>query len=340
MLPNKRALDLIKIYMEKEFNSENFSKLVELLINEDLLVKTEDETFTVRSEDPEELMHSRVGALTEGISKFAIPSQVKELKNPKILDLCSGMGYNAVSALHYNIDSEIDMVEFSKEMLFLSLAINIPIKEHEIVKNAILNFFNGNSDEKIRIFNEDARITLQRNSLKKYDVVFHDAFSPLNDPVLYTVEFLKLIYEKMNDSGVLISYSSAIPFRSALVEAGFVISEGPSVGRKRGATLAYKNPNKKQISKLIRIPESDERLIALSTVGIPFFDKNLNLRSEQIIENREVEREKLKNQLGNKYYSTKKVKIGKIDENLLKIQGIGNNSSEIIKKMKKVYFKI
>ncbi|MBA2860575.1 MnmC family methyltransferase [Methanococcus maripaludis] len=337
MLPNKKALDLIKIYMKKDFTSENLKELTEKLIKLDLLIKTEDGTFTVRSDDPEELMHSRVGALKEGIEKFAVPSKVKDIKNPKILDLCSGMGYNAVSALHYNIDSKIDMVEYSKEMLFLSLALDIPMNEHLIVKNAISEFFKVNRNQKIRIFNEDARITLLRKDLKKYDCVFHDAFSPLNDPVLYTVEFLKLIYENMADSGVLISYSSSIPFRSALVECGFIISEGPAVGRKRGATLAYKNPNELQKKEIKRIPESDERLIALSGVGIPFYDKNLNLNSSEIIKNRELDRENLKNLLENKYYSTTKIKSGKIDEKLLNIQKENLNSSEIIKKMKKIY---
>uniref|UniRef100_A9A7Q6 MnmC-like methyltransferase domain-containing protein n=1 Tax=Methanococcus maripaludis (strain C6 / ATCC BAA-1332) TaxID=444158 RepID=A9A7Q6_METM6 len=338
MLPNKKALDLIKIYMEKDFTSKNLKELIKKLIESDLLVKTEDGTFTVRSEDPEELMHSRVGALTEGIEKFAVPSKVESIKNPKILDLCSGMGYNAVSALHYNINSEIDMVEYSKEMLFLSLALDIPIKEHFIVKNAISEFFKGNLNQKIRIFNEDARITLLRKDLKKYDYVFHDAFSPANDPVLYTVDFLKLIYETMTDSGVLISYSSSIPFRSALVNCGFIISEGPAVGRKRGATLAYKNPDEFQKKNIKRIPEADERLIALSTVGVPFYDKNLDLNSDEIIKNREIDRINLKNLLGNKCYSTTRIKAGKIDEKLLKIQNENLNSSEIIKKMKKIYF--
>jgi hypothetical protein len=47
----------------------------------------------------------------------------------------------------------------------------------------------------------------------------------------------------------------------------------------------------------------------------------------------------LKNLLGDKYYSTTKIKSGKIDEKLLKIQKEDLNSSEIIKKMKEIYLK-
>ncbi|AEF95577.1 MnmC family methyltransferase [Methanotorris igneus] len=342
MLPNKKAIEIIRKYMglaidNNVFERDDFDefgrKLVKELIDKNLLVKTEDGTYTLKAEDENELMHSKIGALKEAVEKFAIPSDIKGRRNPKILDLCSGFGYNAVAALHFNKDAEIDMVELCREVLFLSLCLNIPFKEHEIIKEAIKNFFKGKDAEnsKIRIFNEDARKAIKRLD-KKYDIVFHDAFSPQRDPILYTVDFLKEIYKKMNDNGVLISYSSSIPFRSGLVEAGFVISEGPSVGRKRGATIAYKNPS----FDVSRIPEVDERVIALSTVGVPYRDEHLNATKEEIIKNREIEREKFKRKLMDlgKYYSTKKIKKGNIDEEFLKIQKMDLNSSEIIKRMR------
>ncbi|EHP87045.1 MnmC family methyltransferase [Methanotorris formicicus] len=343
MLPNKKAIGIIKKYMNLAINNNFFEedfnefgkKLVRELIDKNLLVKTGDGTYTLKAEDEEELMHSKIGALKEAVEKFAIPSNIKSRKNPKVLDLCSGFGYNAVAALHFNKDAEIDMVELCREVLFLSLCLNIPFKEHEIIKNSIKNFFMGEETKnlKIRVFNEDARKVIKRLD-KKYDIVFHDAFSPQRDPILYTVDFLKEIYKKMNNNGVLISYSSSIPFRSGLVEAGFVISEGPSVGRKRGATIAYKNPS----FEVGRISEIDERVIALSTVGIPYRDVHLNAIKEEIIKNREVEREEFKRTLISlgKYYSTKRIKKGNIDNEFLKIQKMDLNSSEVIKKMRKL----
>ncbi|WP_018153665.1 MnmC family methyltransferase [Methanothermococcus thermolithotrophicus] len=369
MLPDKRGLKIINEYMSSGLNLEevkqnpygfcsvserkrgklktegfrssltSFAPIKKKLISEleklDLLVKTEDGTYTLRSEHGEELMHSRVGALTESVEKFVIPSNLENMSHPKILDLCSGMGYNAVAALHFNKDCEIDMVEISEETLFLSLCLDIPYKEHELVKECINNYFlNKNENEKkINLHVGDARKII-KNMDKKYNIVFHDAFSPQRDAVLYTVDFLKEIYKRMDDNGVLISYSSSIPFRSALVECGFVISEGPSVGRKRGATVAYKNPPSDKDIK--RISEIDERLIALSTVGVPYRDKELNLNHEEIIKNREIEREELKEKLVSvgKYISTKKIKKGDIPNEFLEVQKLGLNSSEIIRKMR------
>ncbi|AEH06981.1 MnmC family methyltransferase [Methanothermococcus okinawensis] len=357
MLPNKTALKLIRKYItifKEQRDIEEFKEeLINNLINNRMLVKTDDGTYTLVSEEKDELMHSRIGALTESVEKFVIPSNLKDMDNPKILDLCSGMGYNTIAALHFNKNCNIDMVEYSEETLFLSLCLNIPYKEHELIKELIKDYFLKNNNynnnknnlnrtnnvgacsknDKITLYLGDAR-KIVKNLNKTYNIVFHDAFSPQRDAVLYTVDFLKEIYKKMDNNSVLISYSSSIPFRSALVEVGFVLSEGAPIGRKRGITLAYKNPSLDRDLK--RISEVDERLIALSTVGVPYRDDNLNLDHDAIVINRENERKKLKEELSkiNKYYSTKKVKLGKIDEKFLNIQKLDLNSSEIIKKMK------
>ena len=55
--------------------------MVKELIDKNLLVKTGDGTYTLKSEDEEELMHSNIGALKEAVGKFAIPSDIKNRKN-------------------------------------------------------------------------------------------------------------------------------------------------------------------------------------------------------------------------------------------------------------------
>ncbi|HIP16655.1 MAG TPA: hypothetical protein EYG87_01345 [Methanothermococcus okinawensis] len=340
MLPNKVAIDIIRRYMarfEKGEDIEEFRRdLIRDLLNHGVLVKTEDGTYTLVSECKEELMHSRIGALKESVEKFVIPSNLKHIKNPKILDLCSGIGYNSIGALHYNRNCKIDMVECCKEVLFLSLCLDIPYEEHNIIKNRIKDFLEGDVNRStINIYLEDGR-----NAIKKleggYNVVFHDAFSPQRDAVLYTVDFLRKVYKKMDDNGVLISYSSSIPFRSALVEAGFILSEGHPVGRRRGITIAYKNPSPDR--KIRRISPTDERLIAISTVGIPYRDPNLNFTHEEIVEHRKLERMEFKKRLLEigRYYSTKKVKLGKVDKRFLNIQRLDLNSTQVILKMREV----
>ncbi|MBP2172695.1 MnmC family methyltransferase [Methanococcus voltae] len=413
MLPNSKATEIIDKYIRKflemlrtqeikDIHSNGLLELSKNLIDEltsneiDMLVKTDDGTYTLKSEDTDELMHSRVGALTEGIEKFAIPSMVEMRDSCNILDLCSGMGYNAMACLSKNKNCNIDMVEISKETLFLSLCLDIPLKEHELIKEAYFEFFNNFNDididkdidkdmmkkesnskrdfnGNIQVFNDDARVILQKMPNNYYDIVCHDAFSPARDPVLYTVEFLDLMYKKLKDGGMVISYSSSIPFRSALFEIGYNVYEGVSVGRKRGITIAFKgkpiyhticnndnainenkldknendNHNTNNNCELQRISEVDERLIALSSIGIPYHDEKLDKTSEEIIFNRDIMRDEFKNNLSiegyNEHdsyiYSTKRIKSGKIDEKLLKIQKNSKNSVECINLLKKELFK-
>ncbi len=359
MLPNRNSLIIINKYILK-FKNNNYTitkKLKHNLINEliknNYLIKTEDNTYTLISEDCSEMMHSNIGALKESIEKFVIPSNVDKLEKPKILDLCSGIGYNSIGALHFNKNCNIDMIEYSKETLFLSLCLDIPLTEHNIVKKAILNYFkyednsnnnsnsnsnnSNNNSNNIKIFIGDGRNIVKKLDKNTYNIIFHDGFSPQRDSVLYTVDFLKILYELLKDNGVLLSYSSSIPFRSSLIKAGFIVGEGKAVGRKRGITLAYKNPTE----KLIKINKVDERLIGLSTLKVPYRDKNLNLTHNEIIYNRDLEREKLKKKLINinKYYSTKQIKLGKIPNIYLEIQNNKNlNSNEIIKLMEKINY--
>ncbi|WP_423792481.1 MnmC family methyltransferase [Methanocaldococcus indicus] len=337
MLPREEAIRIIKKYIPRYNlnNEEDIKKqLLRELIKNNLLIKTDDNTYTLPTYG--ELMHSKVGALTESIYKFAIPSKIKFKNKPKILDLCSGLTYNAVAALHYNIESRIDLVEICEEVLFLSIFLDIPLKEHEIVKDKIREYFlNKRGIEYTSSYNNitvnvvDAREFIKSKRLE-YDVIFHDAFSPKRDPTLYTLNFLNNLYKSMKKNSVLLSYSSSIPFRAGLVESNFYITEEKSIGRKRGITLAYKNYNEGRINLV------DERVIALSINSIPYIGNE----KEEIIKNREKLKEKLKDKLikMNKYISTKRIKRGAIPEHILDIQKENLNSTLIIKKIREYYF--
>lgn len=329
MLPDLKALSLIRKIMSGP--SEDFRSIVRLLLDEDLLVATDDGSLTIRSEEKTEMMHSSVGAIRESIEKFSIPSDLKNLQNPLILDLCSGLGYNTLAALNENFQSSVHMIEISKEMIFLSRYLNNNLPYKELVNEAVdFYFYNNNESEKIKIFCEDARMYIRNVETFSYDIVFHDGFSPAHDPLLYTVDFLSFLFKSLKKDGLLLSYSSSIPFRSALVEAGFYLGEGPSIGRKRGITMASLKKDDYRVSN--RLSFSDEKLIALSSIGIPFRDHNLNMKSEEIIKNRHKERLLYKSRYSD--MTTKKIKKDLIDEYYFHIYNSFDNSRDSILAMK------
>lgn len=110
-------------------------------MNEYNFFKTEDNSTGLYSITTQDIFHSKTGALKEAYDKFIKPSFLSEkLKNKseiKILDLCSGVGYNLKAALN-EVDKQkviIDSIEINKEFLFLTPFLN------DSINNIELNFF-------------------------------------------------------------------------------------------------------------------------------------------------------------------------------------------------------
>lgn len=276
-------------------------------------IKTEDGSYTLSSGErgsESETLHSIFGARTEAFEKFAIPSKLREISEEvevvKILDICSGIGYNASAVLDYLKDSdvriEIDMVESSIETLASSLFIANICESHGYVKKVIENYLieNGylqfnkvlssispNIDINIHVC--DARDYLKNCEDKEYDAVFLDPFSPFKSPELYSVDFFSKLKNYLTPTALILTYTAASPVRSAMINAGLYIGEGPVVKRS-GGTIASRSQT------LIDTPLSfsDEKVIALSDVGVPFMDPDLSDDYQTIIERRQSIRSKVR----------------------------------------------
>ena len=276
-------------------------------------IKTEDGSYTLSSGErgsESETLHSIFGARTEAFEKFAIPSKLREISEEvevvKILDICSGIGYNASAVLDYLKDSdvriEIDMVESSIETLASSLFIANICESHGYVKKVIENYLIENGylqfnkvlssispNININIHVCDARDYLKNCEDKEYDAVFLDPFSPSKSPELYSVDFFSKLKNYLTPTALILTYTAASPVRSAMINAGLYIGEGPVVKRS-GGTIASRSQT------LIDTPLSfsDEKVIALSDVGVPFMDPDLSDDYQTIIERRQSIRSKVR----------------------------------------------
>lgn len=271
-------------------------------------VLTDDGSYSINSKEINhkvETLHTSTGAISESFEKFIKPMKFNYDEDIAILDICAGIGYNTSAAvaefMRNSSDSSltIDMVEISKATLACGLLVPSPIKEHDITKKAI-------EDELIRcdyaalrvekseipknininVFIEDARQTVQRLEDDAYDAIFLDPFSQNMAPELFSVEFFQEFRRVIKDDGIVATYTSAAPIRAAFIDADFYIGLGPIFGRKQGGTLASPNP----LMLDTALPKNDEIRIALSDVGIPFRDPNLNDSSDVILERRTEER--------------------------------------------------
>ncbi|MCE5214168.1 MAG: hypothetical protein LLF83_05550, partial [Methanobacterium sp.] len=139
--------DEIRIIIEKFFQDEKNSNMQSRSNAKNslkkYLIETSDGSYTFKSnkfDGKSETMHTHHGAITEAWEKFIKPSKLEGKDTVNILDICSGIGYNAASCLEYlddDVEIDMDMVEISKETLALALLLDNPLNSYKLVKKAI-----------------------------------------------------------------------------------------------------------------------------------------------------------------------------------------------------------
>lgn len=141
-----------------------------------------------------------------------------------------------------------------------------------------------NNDISLNFYNSDARDYIKSTS-NKYNFIFLDAFAPAKCPALWTVEFFEQLYSRLEDDGMILTYSSSATIRKAFLQNGFYVGKTYDKELKKfTGTIATKNKN------LLEYP-LDEQDIKLtnSKAGIPYHDNKFNLDNSTIIKNREIE---------------------------------------------------
>ncbi|MEA1993779.1 MAG: MnmC family methyltransferase [Euryarchaeota archaeon] len=240
------------------------------------LVRTDDGTYTYEING--ETMHSITGAYDESIHKFCIPSMIEKRKF--LLDLFSGFGYNAAAALEINPELRIEMVEKDPEILCMALLIPDLSDMHRKIKGAIESSLYEKGIVRNKVYEKPKNVHLAiTNALThgyggRYNVIFHDAFSPKIEWRPYSTSFFMTLYNVLSHDGVLVTYSSSTPMRSSLLEAGFFIGRTASHKRRRSGTIASKIDNLTDLSRM------DERMIALTDLGIPYQRGRKELRKK------------------------------------------------------------
>ncbi|MGM0622549.1 MAG: tRNA (5-methylaminomethyl-2-thiouridine)(34)-methyltransferase MnmD [Campylobacterota bacterium] len=213
-------------------------------------VQTKDGSFTLNSPLFDECYHSvHDGALNETLQKHVIPAlRFCDKKTVKILDICFGLGFNTFATLYYIVKNNLDInvtiyaPEFDKTLLQSLKSFQYP-KEFAMIAPIIDTVLEKlvYKDERfaIKIVLGDAREVM--DNFSGLDIIYQDAFSPKKNPLLWTKEYFKQLFEISGDEVVLTTYSIATPVRLAMYEAGFRVYEYKSQST-RMQTLASKSP--------------------------------------------------------------------------------------------------
>ena len=198
------------------------------------VVLCEDGTHTLFSVEFDEPYHStKDGALHESLEKHVKPALMftRDKRELTILDICFGLGYNTFSTIHYikklQLDIKIHILspEFDERLVRSLDAFDFP-PEFESIKHIIKavsrDLYFEDEQFKIEILLDDARKSIPKIN-EKIDVVYQDAFSPSQNPLLWTREHFRDIRSICKEDAILTTYSTAIVTRMGLYENGFYI---------------------------------------------------------------------------------------------------------------------
>lgn len=229
-------------------------------------VITDDGSITFHNSDVDETYHSSSGALDEALRKHVIPTDVVLLakKNSYIVigDVCFGLGYNSLVAIaevlkvdpscsiqvfafenDYDILNEIPNLVLPKDYSFAHQVLIDLISPSSIVEKTDIYSLHLYSKDNLTIslYVGDVLSCLPLLSDNVLSVVFFDPFSPKKHPLLWGTQLLSDVFRVMDSSSILSTYSCARMVRDNLKEVGFIVKDGPSVGRRSPSTLAVKN---------------------------------------------------------------------------------------------------
>jgi len=202
---------------------------------------TEDNSVTLFNEKYQEYYHSIHGALQEAFEKYIKPCRIAELAKTgkiRILDVCFGLGYTSAAAieaaLESNPDCEIEIVglEIDAGIFDEMKKVSPSLKYYDVIRGD-----KKNPKINLKILVADARVSIKELT-EKFDAVFLIPFSIAVCPELWTVEFLSDIKKAMKPEATLATYSCAKLVRNNLKSAGFIIKDGPAVGRRGPSTIA------------------------------------------------------------------------------------------------------
>lgn len=254
------------------------------------VVPTDDGSITFFSNDWKEHYHTKTGARLEAEKKFVEPSRLSEkLKSGdcRLLDVCFGLGNNSLAALcmasgtKHKLD--ITALEMDKRVVraaaeFFQCMETDPVDWKKVLSELLQTNQSTIDNHQLSVQWGDARWLIQGLQNESFDIVFHDPFSSQHCPELWTVEFFQQLYRVMKPDGVLLTYSSALPVRGAMREAGFVIGETHPGHQMGNGTIAAKRPENIEFSNL---GNSDERR------SIPYRDPHLCATSKTILRQRQ-----------------------------------------------------
>jgi len=268
------------------------------------IIITDDGSSSLYSGEYGETMHTTDGAFSEAVLKHVGPSRVIERmeEESSVLDVGMGLGYNALALMQRFCEqrsgASLTVVSLEKDFSFLPLMDTIAFHDpalqslYGVVKKAAAEGRASLGRMTLQVIRGDARDSVQSLSGSLFDAIFQDPYSPSKNPELWSVDYFRALYSLCRDRCVLTTYSSAPHVRRGMMEAGFIVGRGPGMGMKREGTLASRGGD------IVPLSSEDAGLILANPKSVPYRDRDLRSRREDILEQRTREIREMKAKTG------------------------------------------
>lgn len=239
------------------------------------LLKTNDGSFSLYSETYKDFYHStKDGAILETLYKHIIPTFGLLLanqnanpsanfmlnptnptnlspKNPiKILDICFGLGFNALFSLAFAKHTNTSIALYSMELHLLEqlrnfaypkiLSYYLPVRE--IIDSLFLRGAWECENLSIYLHKGDAKdyianLANQKPQNATFDIIYQDAFSPTKNAELWDKSHFKNLFTLLSQNGAISTYSTSKKVREICQNIGFEVYNMQCGNLKNGTIL-------------------------------------------------------------------------------------------------------
>ena len=214
------------------------------------IIETLDNTRTLWSEHFNEAFHNLFGAYEETLYNYIsgchIENQLKSLQSVHVLDVGFGLGIGLKAFIDQlqkhetpGINHSYTSMELDEDLLLWSIQETFP--SYKFTKNDNIYICHV-QNLIITVYIGDGRKTLPQafhdGLLPKFTAIFQDAFSPKQNPALWTIEWFYDLKMMSSPEVFLSTYSSSVSVRKSMITAGWKIMNVKGFGQKRTMTKA------------------------------------------------------------------------------------------------------
>ena len=223
------------------------------------LEKTDDGSYTLYVPELDEHYHSVKGALTESRHIFVdMGLRHSDVTEPRILEIGLGTGLNCFltflaaeetgKKIHYTGIERYPLNEDTLRKLDYPTIIN---QGHETDYYAIHQAPWGRDVElspKFTLHKIEGDFTSYPFD-GKYDIIYFDAFAPEKQPEMWEQSLFDMLYNVLNEGGILTTYCAKGVVRRMLQSAGFTVERlpGPPRGKREILRATRRQPEQNEV---------------------------------------------------------------------------------------------